>query len=120
MRRSATRRGLTGTRRKAVDACCGYLLNHREELRYHEFLRDGLPIATGVFEGACRSLVRDRMDITGARWVLPGAEAVLKLRSLRQSGDFGAYWKFHQRCELERNHLQNYADDELVELREAA
>lgn len=119
IRRSATTRGLKGKRRKAVDTCCGYLLNHRDELRYHEFLRDGLPIATGVIEGACRSLVRDRMDITGARWGLPGAEAVLKLRSLRASGDFDEYWTFHQRCELERNHLRNYAQDELIEVREA-
>ena len=98
IRRSATLRG--GERRKTADTCCGYLLNHRDELRYHEFLRDGLPIATGVIEGACRSLVRDRMDITGARWGLPGAEAVLKLRSLRASGDFDAYWAFHQQREL--------------------
>jgi hypothetical protein len=120
IRRSATTRNLCGDRRKAVDSCCGYLLNHRDELRYHEFLRDGLPIASGVIEGACRSLVRDRMDITGARWGLPGAEAVLKLRSLRASGDFDEYWRFHQRCELERNHLRSYAEDELAELREAA
>ncbi|MEZ4321627.1 MAG: ISKra4 family transposase, partial [Myxococcota bacterium] len=120
IRRSATARNLRGDRRKAVDSCCGYLLNHREQLRYHEFLRDGLPIATGVIEGACRSLVRDRMDLTGARWGLPGAEAVLKLRSLRASGDFDEYWRFHQRCELERNHLRSYAEDELAELREAA
>jgi len=119
IRRSATQRSLRGERRKAVDTCCGYLLNHRDELRYHEFLRDGLPIATGVIEGACRSLVRDRMDITGARWGLPGAEAVLKLRSLRSSGDFDAYWAFHQQRELERNHLRNYAEDELADLREA-
>ena len=120
MRRSATRRGLTGKARKAVDDCADYLLNHKAYLRYHEYLRDGLPIATGVIEGACRSLVQDRMDITGARWGLPGGEAVLKLRSLRASGDLDDYLVFHARCELDRNHLRNYHDDELVDLREAA
>ena len=120
MRRSATRRGLTGTSRKAVDACANYLLNHKAYLRYHEYLRDGLPIATGVIEGACRSLVQDRMDITGARWGLPGGEAVLKLRSLRASGDLDDYLAFHARCELERNHLRHYDEHELVGLREAA
>ena len=74
MRRSATSRGLTGKPRDAVDDCARYLLNNKQYLRYHEFLRDGLPIASGVIEGACRSLVKDRMDITGARWGLPGAE----------------------------------------------
>lgn len=120
MRRSATLRELHGNARKAVDACANYLLNHRRHLRYHEYLRDGLPIATGVIEGACRSLVQDRMDITGARWGLRGGEAVLKLRSLRASGDLDDYLAFHARRELERNHLSHYDEHELVGLREAA
>lgn len=120
MRRSATRRGLRGAARKAVDACADYLLNHRDYLHYHEYLRDGLPIASGVIEGACRSLVRDRMDITGARWGLDGGEAVLKLRSLRASGDLDDYLHFHARRELERNHLALFDDSELRELRAAA
>ncbi len=120
IRRSATRRGLTGKPREAVDTCCNYLLKHRERLRYHEFLRDGLPIASGVIEGACRSLVKDRMDITGARWALPGAEAVLKLRSLRASGDLDDYMDYHFRRELDRVHLYRFAPDELMDLRRAA
>lgn len=120
MRRSATRRALRDKRRKAVDKCAAYLLKLKKFLRYHEYLRDGLPIATGVIEGACRSLVQDRMDITGARWGLPGAEAVLKVRSLRASGDFDDYATFHERRELERNHLARYDEHELIDLREAA
>lgn len=120
MRRSATCRSLRDKRRKAVDKCANYLLKLASHLRYHEYLRDGLPIATGVIEGACRSLVQDRMDITGARWGLPGAEAVLKVRSLRASGDFDEYAAFHERRELERNHLDRYDEDELVDLRKAA
>ena len=50
----------------------------------------GLPIATGVIDGACRCLVQDRLGRTGARWSLDGAEAVLRLRALRASGDFDA------------------------------
>ena len=72
-------------------------------------LAAGYPIATGVIEGACRYLVRDRMDLTGARWRLVGAEAVLKLRALRASGDFDPYWEFHEAREYERNHAQRYA-----------
>lgn len=120
MCRSATRRGLCGSARKAVDDCARYLLNHKEYLRYHEYLQDGLPIASGVIEGACRSLVRDRMDITGARWGLQGGEAVLKLRSLQASGDLDDYLRFHTRRELERNHLAQFDESELVELRQAA
>ena len=50
------------------------------------------------------------MELTGARWRLAGAEAVLKLRALRASGDFDAYWEFHEAREYERNHAQHYAD----------
>jgi hypothetical protein len=120
MRRAATVRELAGKSREAVDECADYLLNHSQYMRYHEYLRDGLPIASGVIEGACRSLVQDRMDITGARWGLPGGEAVLKVRSLRASGDIDEYLAHHARRELERNHLCHYDEHELVELREAA
>jgi hypothetical protein len=108
MRRSATLRGLRIEEREPVDACADYLLNHREMLRYDEYLARGLPIATGVIEGACRHLIKDRMDITGARWGLRSAEAILKLRSLHSSGDLDAYWDFHKAREFERNHTACY------------
>ena len=113
MRRSATLQGLSSEDRAAVDDCADYLLKYRKYLRYDENLCCGLPIATGVIEGACRHLVNDRMEITGARWGLLGAEAVLKLRSLRSSGDFDEYWKFHQARALQRNHASYYANREL-------
>ena len=113
IRRSATLNGLAKDARKGVDDCANYLLKFRDYLRYDENLERGLPIATGVIEGACRHLIKDRMDITGARWGLPGAEAVLKLRSLRSSGDFDEYWVDHKKRSLERNHLSNYAENRL-------
>ena len=58
-------------------------------------------------------MVNDRMEITGARWGLHGAEAILKLRSLRSSGDLDEYWKFHRARALERNHASRYANREL-------
>jgi hypothetical protein len=79
-------------------------------MHYGAALAAGLPIATGVIEGACRYLVQDRLGRTGARWSLDGAEAVLRLRALRASGDFDAYWAFHTAKDRERNHLSRYAD----------
>jgi hypothetical protein len=117
IRRSATRRGLIKYQRKAVDTCANYLLGHTRFLRYNKYLAAGLPIATGVVEGACRHLVADRMDLTGARWSLAGAEAVLRLRALRSSGDFDDYWRFHERCEYERNHASRYQDGTVVPIR---
>lgn len=109
MRRSATLRDLCQEERKGVDACADYLVKYREMLRYDRYLAEGFPIATGVIEGACRHLVKDRMDITGARWRLRSAEAVLKLRSLHSSGDTETYWAFHKTQEQTRNHLSPMA-----------
>jgi len=96
MRRSATLQNLSQEQRKGIDTCANYLLNRKNELHYDEYLEKGYPIATGVIEGACRHLIKDRMDITGARWRLKGAEAVLKLRSLRSSGDASEYFQFYK------------------------
>lgn len=114
IRRSATLQKLAGSKRKTVDTAVDYLLNHRAMMCYDLALTEGWPIATGVIEGACRHLVKDRMDITGARWGLHGAEAVLKLRALRSSGDWDEYWRFHMRREQERNHFSRYAADQLA------
>jgi hypothetical protein len=104
IRRSATKRGLRGPKRAAADETAGYLLTYRDLLHYDRYLAQGLPIATGVIEGACRHLIKDRMDVTGARWSLQGAEAVLRLRSLRASNDFERYWRYHLQRERARNH----------------
>jgi hypothetical protein len=108
MRRSATLRSLP--KRKAVDVAARYLIKRRLYMKYGDALKAGLPIATGVIEGTCRHLVRARLDRCGARWSLAGAEAVLKLRALRLSGDFDDYWAHHLAREHERNHLSNYAE----------
>lgn len=76
-----------------------------------QYLAAGYPIATGVIEGTCRYLVKDRMELTGARWSLAGAEAVLQLRALRASGDFEQYWKFHLAQEQQRHHAKLYAEE---------
>lgn len=110
MRRSATLRELKAGKRKAVDRCANYLLKYRPYLRYGVCLEKGFPIATGVIEGACRHLVKDRMDLTGARWSLRGAEAVLRLRALRSCGDFDEYWEFHESLARQRNHTSKYAN----------
>jgi hypothetical protein len=112
IRRSATLRNLSTQQREPADVCADYLLKYSRYLRYDEYLAAGLPIASGVIEGACRHLIKDRMDLTGARWSLQGAEAVLRLRALRSSGDFEEYWRFHEKQEFERNHRSRYANGE--------
>jgi hypothetical protein len=106
MRRSATLQNID--KRQAVDACAGYMLKLAPYMRYAMALRDGLPIATGVIEGACRHLVRRRLDIGGARWSTQGAEAVLLLRAIVLSGDFDAYWAYHRAAVYQRVHATLY------------
>lgn len=77
-------------------------------------LASGWQIATGIIEGAARFLIKDRMDITGARWSTPGAQAVLRLRAVIANGDFDEYWKWHQQQELRRNHLDRYQELDLA------
>ncbi len=116
MRRSATKRHLSAQQRRPVDDCADYLLKYKDYLAYDRYLAAGLPIGSGVIEGACRHLVNDRLGLTGARWRLRSAEAVLRLRALRSSGDFDEYWAFHEAQELERNHRVRYAHGELPSL----
>jgi hypothetical protein len=115
MRRSATLREIAAAERQPVDECADYLLNYSPYLQYDKALAEGAPIATGVIEGTCRHLVGDRMNLTGARWSLTGAEAVLRLRALRSSDDFDAYWEFHEQQEHERHHASHYADHRVPE-----
>ena len=79
-------------------------------MRYDQLLALGTPIASGVIEGTCRSLINDRLDVTGARWSLAGAEAVLRLRAIVRSGGSNEYWDFHTHAEYERYHRVRYAD----------
>jgi hypothetical protein len=96
MKRSATKLKMEKKDRSAIDDCASYLLKCKSRLQYAQALAAGHPIATGIIEGACRHLINDRLDITGARWGLQRAESVLKLRSINSSGDFEEYWTFHK------------------------
>ena len=109
IRRRATTLKLPKFERTKADACARYLNNKAPYLDYPSALAAGWPIATGVIEGTCRYLVADRMDITGARWSVEGAEAILKLRAVRVNGDFDHYWHYHLNQEQQRIHQTHYA-----------
>jgi hypothetical protein len=110
IRRRATTYGYSPGERGGADEAARYLDNKNGYLDYATALRKGWPIATGIIEGACRHIVKDRMDITGARWGLEGAEAILKLRALIATGDFDDYWRYHLRREHERIHGALYRE----------
>ncbi len=89
---------------KNISKVLAYLRAKQPYLDYPKALAAGWPVATGVIEGACRHLVKDRMDITGARWSTQGAEAILKLRAILANGDWDQYWAWHLRREHQRTY----------------
>lgn len=102
MRQSATKRRLKGSIGKSVRNAATYFRKNRHRMRYNVYLAKGLPIASGAVEGACKNLVKDRMERSGMRWQIVGAEAVIKLRAIFLSGDMGEYWNFHMFQEKRR------------------
>lgn len=88
LKRMASLRNLQGASRKTIAGICAYLSKNCHRMRYHEYLAKGYPIASGVIEGACRHVVKDRLERTGMNWTVPGAKAMLELRCVYLSG----YW----------------------------
>jgi hypothetical protein len=85
---------LSKPKREALEKVIGYLENGQEYMKYDEYLAQGYPIGSGVIEGACRNLVKDRMEMTGMRWSIKGAEAVLQMRSVDVNGLWKKFWDF--------------------------
>jgi len=104
LRQSATLHDLKGQKRETVEKIAKYLHRNQKHMKYDEYLRRGLPIASGCVEGACKNLIKDRMERSGMRWSLAGAEAMIRLRSLYLSGDLDDYWDFH----LQQEHRRLY------------
>jgi hypothetical protein len=92
----------TDTQRKAMERTLGYYERNQAYMRYDHYLAQGWPIGTGVVEGACGHLVKDRMEQAGMRWTMDGAQAILDLRAVRLNNDWDAYWQFHRQQQHER------------------
>jgi hypothetical protein len=95
IRQSITKRGLSGAKGKTLEAVADYLYPNRIRMRYDEYLANGWPIASGPVEGACKNLIKDRMERSGMRWTEQMAEAIVQIRAVYLSGDFDSYWQFH-------------------------
>jgi hypothetical protein len=91
LRQMGTKHGLKGVPKQRLGRLCEFLENNLHRMRYDEYLRAGYPIATGVIEGACRHVIKDRMERAGMRWKVPGAQALLQLRAIRANGDWRAF-----------------------------
>lgn len=118
LKQMATKQKLKGSKAKQLRAAIGYLERNRRYMKYDEYLAAGYPIGSGVAEGACRHLVKDRMELTGMRWSIPGAQAMLDLRAVYLNGE----WEDFQRHRLkqERRRLYPYRSQVQRKHRKAA
>ncbi len=87
-----------------LNDAAGFLSNQRASMKYDEYLAKGYPIGSGVAEGACRHLVRDRMEGTGMRWTISGAQAMLHLRAVWLNDDWDAFQRGRAREEQRSLH----------------
>lgn len=111
LRQMETKRGLPEKKRKTLMQICNYLNRNRHRMRYGEYLRAGYPIASGVIEGACRHMVKDRMERSGMRWTIDGAQAMLDLRSTAINDQWAAFQT--HRIQAENHRL--YPERQLLE-----
>jgi len=102
MRQTVTKLRLGGSKGRTLTKVANYLYRNRSRMRYDQYLAKGLPIASGPVEGACKSLIKDRMERSGMRWTEAVAEAIVKLRAIYLSGDLDQYWPIHVRKEQDR------------------
>lgn len=96
------RKNLKSNQKKALKDAISYFENHRQWMRYDEYLAFGYPIGSGVVESTCGHTVKNRMEGTGRRWSIEGAESTLLLRSVYTSNDWDAYWEKHREKEKRR------------------
>lgn len=102
LRQMVTKRKLQGVKRHALRSAANYFYRNRSRMRYDVYLSNGWPIASGSVEGACKNLIKDRMERSGMRWTPAMAEAMLRLRATYLSGDFDEYWSYHVRQDQQR------------------
>ena len=104
LRRMATEHELRGAPLKEISTVCNYFENNAHRMRYHEYLKAGYPIASGVIEGACRHIIKDRMEQGGMRWRLVGAEAMLNVRAVNASSEWETFGRWRQLEEAKHVH----------------
>jgi hypothetical protein len=99
LRQMGTKHRLCGAKVKTLHQTIGYLENNRAHMQYDVYLAAGYPIGSGVAEGACRHLVKDRLEQTGMRWGREGAQAMLHVRATYLNGDWEEFVEYRIRRE---------------------
>jgi hypothetical protein len=107
-RQHAANTALSASDRTRIETVCGYFETHRARMHYDRYLAAGYPIASGVIEGACRHVVKDRLERSGMHWTVAGAQAMLQLRCVAINGQWQDFMRF--RIQQETQRLYPHAD----------
>lgn len=102
LKQTVSKTKLSKSQKYRINKGIGYLERDKEHMRYDQCLDKGYPIGSGVIEGACRNLINDRLELTGMRWILQGAESVIRLRAVFINKDWADFWSFRRRSERDR------------------
>jgi hypothetical protein len=102
LRRMCDSHGLRGPARTTLNEVITYYENNRQHMKYDEYIAAGYPIGSGVAEGACRHVINDRLEQTGMRWSVPGAQAMLHLRVIHLNERWSDYVEHHIATEQSR------------------
>ena len=98
---------MAGEKKRTLAKVVGYLERNRKHMQYDQYLRAGYPIGSGVIEGACRHVIKDRMERAGMLWTLVGASALLRLRVVHTNG----HWDQYQEYRIAREQAALYGAD---------
>jgi len=102
IRQIMKKRGFSPSKSQKIEKLLRYYEKRKCHMKYDEYLAKGYPIGSGVIEGACRSFVKDRMELAGMRWSEIGAEKMLELRSIKVNGKWDNYWQYFVTEEMQR------------------
>jgi len=117
VRQIMKKRGFSPSKIKKIEKLLVYYEKRKSHMKYDEYLVKGYPIGSGVIEGTCRSLVKDRMELAGMRWSEIGAEKMLELRSIKVNGKWDDYWQYFISEEKERLYSDYGSYDESIKQR---
>jgi len=117
IRQIMNKRGFSPSKIKKIEKLLVYYEKRKSYMKYDEYLAKGYPIGSGVIEGTCRSLVKDRMELAGMRWSEVGAEKMLELRSIKVNGKWDKYWQYFISEEKERLYSDCGSYDESIKQR---
>jgi hypothetical protein len=114
LKQIVSKRKLSKSQKYPLNKVIGYLERNKKHMRYDQCLEKGYPIGSRVIEGACRNLINDRLELTGMRWVLKGAESVIRLRAVFINKDWADFWGFRRNSE--RTRLYGTVEEDRQEL----